>query len=152
MDLMQMNSLLSINSSMNKMSAMHSANTKVTAIKNTMEMEIKTDKQRGVDTSKKEEQLEKLTERQTAAEEMLSQEMADVNDQVKEASKNNETGKIEETDPKDPEQTFVEKLYDAKDIGEAYSVDVKLTGIKTNNTKKAEVKAPSEPKKIDVNA
>jgi hypothetical protein len=136
---------------MNKMSAMQSANTKVTAIKNTMEMEIKTDKQRGVDTSKKEEQLEKLTERQSAAEEMFGQEIANVNDQVKEASKNNETDKTEETDPKDSEQTLAEKLYGSKDIGEAYSVDINLPGIKTNKTKKAEVNASSESQKIDVN-
>ena len=151
MNLMQMNSLLSINSSMNKISAMQSVNTKITAMKNTMEMEIKTDKQRGVDTSKKEEQLEKLTERQAATEEMFNQELADVNDQVKEAGKNNETHKPDETDPKAPEQTLAEKRYSNKDVGEAYSVDVKLPGIKTHKTKKAEVKASSEPKKVDVN-
>lgn len=153
MNLTQMNSLLSLSKSFSDIQTYQSANVRQEGAKGVLEMEIAQDKSRGVDTSSKEKQLEKINERQDLLKDAMFNTMDSVNEEIKNSAA---AAEEEETEEVTSEKTLSEKLADIrKENDETYSVTLHTDGktdVKVAETEVKTDKAKSETAHSDAGA
>ena len=143
MNLFQMNSLLNMSKSIENIKTLNSVDVKMQGQKGVLETEIKHDKENGVDTSAKEQQLEGINNKHNSIQQSIIGIADDIN---KESEKVNEAGQTETDEMKIKEETENDKVCLADDAVDNFELE--LNGKKVNTTKNISI--DKKNKKINV--
>lgn len=154
MNIMQMNSLLNMNNSMNSIKTLNSVDVKAQGQKGILETEIARDKENGVDTSFKEGQVAKIDERRSAISDAVTGICEKVTEEVKKsneaADSQSEVNELKTDDMNDGTQKSP-YISAADEDEEDFELELlgKKVGVSKNDSDNVRVKTAKE-KKVDL--